>query len=34
MVACFICKKKGYYYGVEYQKSKKCKGKIGGIEEK
>ena len=24
-VACFICKKKGNYYGVEYQKTKKNK---------
>lgn len=28
-VSCFICKKKGYYYGVQYQKTKKIKGKPG-----
>lgn len=27
LVSCFICKKKGFYYGVEYQKTKKNKGK-------
>lgn len=26
-VYCYICKKKGNYYGVEYQKSKKGKSK-------
>ncbi len=32
-VSCFICKKKGFYYGVEYQKNKKTKGKPN-VEEK
>lgn len=33
-VACFICKKKGNYYGVEYQKTKKNKPLKPGAEEK
>jgi hypothetical protein len=27
LVACLICKNKGLYYGAEYKKSKKGKGK-------
>lgn len=28
-INCFICKQKGNYFGVEYQKPKKNKGKGG-----
>ena len=31
---CFICKKKGNYFGVEYQKSKKSKNKKEDDKEK
>ena len=34
VVICFICKKKGNYFGVEYQKSKKNKGKKDEEKEK
>ena len=29
LVSCLICKGKGNYFGAEYKKSKKSKGKNG-----